>query len=586
MKWCFSVFVLLMSILFFTSLSSAGTTFTADTLSDEIDGYVQQNEETNAGVIISLFESDDVIFQGNYGYKDIENGLEVDDNTVFEWGSITKLLVWVSVMQLWENGQIDLAGDVRDHLPPDVLSDTTYDHSITMTHLMNHEAGFQENLADLFVAEVDEDQTLHQAVRESEPVQIYEPGNVSAYSNHGVALAALVVEEISGQAFDTYVKENIFEPLEMEQTSISVDASDNEWVDSGRDEVKAYSATGSELGENRLYIPLYPAGSAIGTMTDLIKFGQALLPGDSGSLLFDDVETLNQMHQPTKYFADTDIPYNTHGFWVEIFEEPVIGHGGNTSGFSSHLRLDINDGVGYAVMANQENEVIYNHLLAGELFGKAADSEYSGFLKDYDETVVRMARTVKEGPQKFMNMLITPLSIYEPGQYVMVPYEYNGRTYYSYPNFDLETLGIFELISVVGLYLLFFISIIYSALTLTAGGLIARPIRNKRYGGKTEQRFNRWHYIGNSLALLIFINFIVYLMQITGFADLESYVWQLHFSFILLILLTGYIISYCVILWKSKIKKWSYIKYMVTLIAMLTALAMILYLDLYQFWAI
>lgn len=586
MKWCLSVFVVLMSSLIFTPLLSASITSTPDVIPDEINEYVQQNEDTTAGVTISLFESDDVIFQENYGYKDIENGLEVDDNTIFEWGSVAKLLVWVSVMQLWEDDQIDLGVDVRDYLPSDVLSDTAYDQPITMTHLMNHEAGFQENLADLFVTEVDQAFTLHQAVKDSEPVQIYEPGNVSAYSNYGVALAALVVEEISGQSFDVYVNNHIFEPLEMERTSISVDASDNEWVNSERGEVKTYSATGSELGENRLYVPLYPAGSAMGTMGDFIKFGQALLPGNSESLLFNDGETLNEMHQPTKYYADTDIPYNTHGFWVEIFEEPVIGHGGNSSGFSSHIRLDINNGVGYAVMSNQANEVIYNHLLAEEIFGKASDSDYSGYLQDYDDAAVRMARTVKEGPQKFMNMLITPLSIYGPERYVMVPYEYNDRTYYSYPNFDLETLGMFELIAVVSLYLLFAISIIYSVLTLTAGGLVMRPIRNKRSGGKTKQKFNKWHYAGNGLALLIFINFIVYLLQITGFKPLEVYMWQVYLFFIFFVILVIYLLLYIVVLWRSGVQKWSYPKYLMTLITMLSALYMLLYLDLYQFWAI
>lgn len=586
MKWCLSVFVILLSSLVYTPLLNANETFTPDTLPDEIDEYVQQNEETNAGVTISLFESDDVIFQGNYGYKDIENGMEVDDDTVFEWGSITKLLVWVSVMQLWENGQIDLNRDIKDYLPSDVLEDTVYDQSITITHLMNHEAGFQETLANLFVEEVSEDYTLHQAVKDSEPAQIYEPGNVSAYSNYGVALAALVVEEISGQSFDVYVKDHIFEPLEMEETSISVDASDNEWVHRGREEVKTYSASGSELGENRLYIPLYPAGSAMGTMGDLIKFGQALLPGDSGSSLFNDGETLNEMHRPTKYFADTDIPYNAHGFWVEIFEEPVIGHGGNTSGFSSHVRLDINKEIGYAVMTNQENEVIYNFMLAEEIFGEAVHSDYSGFLQSHDDMFVRMARTVKEGPQKFMNMLITPLSIYEPERYVMVPYEYDGRTYYSYPNFDLETLGMFELFSVVGLYLLFIISTIYSALTLTAGGLITRPFRNKRSDGKTKQDFNKWHYIGNALALIIFINFIIYLSQITGFRPLEVYMWQIYLSFILLVILVIYLLLYIVMLWRTEVRKWTYPKYLMTLTAMSVVLYLLLYLDLYQFWAI
>ena len=82
---------------------------------------------------------------GYYGYADKENNIKVDKDTVFEWGSASKLMVWVSVMQLVEQEKISLEADIQEYLPSDVLKNLNYDADITMLHLMNHSAGFQED---------------------------------------------------------------------------------------------------------------------------------------------------------------------------------------------------------------------------------------------------------------------------------------------------------------------------------------------------------------------------------------------------------------------------------------------------------
>lgn len=132
------------------------------------------------------------------------------------WGSATKSRVWISVMQLWEQGKIDLDADIREYLPADFLTNLRYGAPVTITHLMNHNAGFQEAYADLFVKDPGAVRSLEDALKAHEPEQIYAPGTVTAYSNWGVALAGYIVERISGEDFAGYVHRHIFEPLGME----------------------------------------------------------------------------------------------------------------------------------------------------------------------------------------------------------------------------------------------------------------------------------------------------------------------------------------------------------------------------------
>ena len=73
---------------------------------------------------------------------DKKKKLAVDDSSVFEWGSTTKITVWVSVMQLWEEGKINLKTDIKEYLPKDFFDKSQVRQAITMLDLMNHQAGF------------------------------------------------------------------------------------------------------------------------------------------------------------------------------------------------------------------------------------------------------------------------------------------------------------------------------------------------------------------------------------------------------------------------------------------------------------
>lgn len=106
--------------------------------------------KTVPGACVVISEHDNTVFAKGYGFADLENNTAMDpETTVFEWGSISKTFVWVSVMQLVEDRKIDLETDTRTYLPDGFLKNLRFAEPVTLIHLMNHTAGFEEELLDL-----------------------------------------------------------------------------------------------------------------------------------------------------------------------------------------------------------------------------------------------------------------------------------------------------------------------------------------------------------------------------------------------------------------------------------------------------
>lgn len=374
-----------------------------DAVQTTVDAYVQEHEATTAAVSVAVFEGEDILYLGRYGDADRENGVENDENTVFEWGSCTKLLVWASVMQLNERGMLDLDVDIRTYLPEGFLTKLSYDTPITMENLMNHNAGFQETLVELFVPAGRPLRSLEAQLRSSQPAQIYEPGTTVAYSNYGAALAGYIVERVSGMPFYEYVQKNIFAPLGMTHTALNADLSDNEWVKRQREKLACYAPDGARLNYPVFAIPLYPAGMAAGTIDDFCRFAQSLTaaPG-SAYALFEKEETRALFYSPTRYFPDGARAENCHGMWVTPYgTHEMLGHGGNTAGCSAQLCFDPKTGEGMVVMTNQSGEGVYCSGLYERLYGKLCEAYTDAAGASPDAKGLYMSsRTVKKGMLK------------------------------------------------------------------------------------------------------------------------------------------------------------------------------------------
>ena len=188
-----------------------------DVLEEEIDEYVSNYiGQSTPGASIIVIKDGDIIFSKGYGYANIEKEILVDpQKTVFEYGSISKLFVWTAVMQLVEQGQLDLHADIKTYLPEDFAAQLTYEKPITLHQIMSHTAGFEDYYFDLIMSSPDNVPPLEEVLISNQPQQIYEPGTTIAYSNYTTALAGYVVEQITGQTFLDYQREHIFSHLSM-----------------------------------------------------------------------------------------------------------------------------------------------------------------------------------------------------------------------------------------------------------------------------------------------------------------------------------------------------------------------------------
>ena len=378
------------------SVSALGTTLTAsaesakttpsgiayEDIGSSIDVFIKEREAGLASCEVSVFDRGGVVYNGYYGYADIENGVPADEQTVYEWASTSKIMVWTSVMQQWERGNIDLEADIRTYLPDGFLTKLQYpDEKITMLNLMNHNAGFQESFYENQEAAPDDVyNSLEDAVRACECYQTFHVGEFTAYSNWGTALAAYIVEQVSGEDYVSYVHENIFEPLGMEHSAIDPQQKDNEWVKNKRSELKCYDRFAdpkynNDYGESRYGVQLFPVGACMSTLEDISALGQAFVTEDCP--LFENNSTRDEMFKATSYFGDTDTAKNCHGLWTQQRKVQTIGHDGNSM-CTATIEFDPVSGLGVAIMTNEPGETAFCGGIPALLFGHYTDREEVG----------------------------------------------------------------------------------------------------------------------------------------------------------------------------------------------------------------
>ena len=184
---------------------------TAADLEAFLDGFMpaQLEREDIAGAVIAVVKNGQVLFAKGYGYSDMSKRTPVTtDATLFRIGSISKLFVWTSVMQLVEQGKLDLNRDVNDYL--DFKIPPAYGKPITLRNLLTHTPGFEDVWNDMFVRDAHHMYPLGQYLKNHVPVRIFPPGSVPAYSNYGATLAGYIVQRVSGEPFEKYAAENIF----------------------------------------------------------------------------------------------------------------------------------------------------------------------------------------------------------------------------------------------------------------------------------------------------------------------------------------------------------------------------------------
>lgn len=324
-------------------------------LGQAIDKYVQPHIGTSApGAAIVVTKGDKVIFSKGYGYANLEEQVPVDPaTTVFNFGSVNKMFVWTSVMQLVEQGKMKLDQDIRGYFPKEFVNQLRYEQPITMLDMMSHTAGFEQHPLPLFTKSPGKLESLEKTLLRIQPAQVFEPGKIMAYSNYSTSLAAYAVESVIGESFSDYEMNRILRPLGMNHSSGSPTLADHPDLQEAGATGYGVAMNGDFEPRERYYIPLYPAGAMQGTAEDLARFAMGLT--SKHSPLFSNPQTLktmlSQSYSPNKEFLS-----NAHGFWEYNARPHTVGHSGNTMGFSANFAVVPEEQLGIVVLTNAEVE--------------------------------------------------------------------------------------------------------------------------------------------------------------------------------------------------------------------------------------
>lgn len=322
---------------------------TKEDLGAFFDGFIpiELQRDDIAGAVVMVVKDGKVFFAKGYGYSDVKNKKPVTvDATLFRPGSISKTFTWTAVMQLVEQGKIDLNRDVNDYL--DFKIPATFDKPITMKDLMTHTPGFEETLKELFVADAADMRPLQQYVQTHLPEQIFPPGTTPAYSNYGATLAGYIVQRVSGMPFDDYVEKNILEPLGMQHSTFRQPLPDN---------LKPLMSEGynkaSQPAKSFEFVQAWPAGSLSTTAEDMSHYMIAhLQDGEYNGARILKPETARLMHSRAFGLVPA-LNGMDYGFYEESRNgHRILGHGGDSQWFHSDMHLMPDDHIGFFISYN------------------------------------------------------------------------------------------------------------------------------------------------------------------------------------------------------------------------------------------
>lgn len=308
------------------------------------------------GASVVIVKDGEVLAQKGYGYADQENEVPVDpESTVFRIASVSKTFAATAIMQLVEQGKIGLQDDFTKYVD-DLEFDNPFDKPVTIEHLLTHTTGFeirdpeQEDLHNDFekVVEIDD------YVRKHMPPVIREPGSVYMYDNFASMLLGLIVQNVSGQPYEQYMDEHLFQPLGMENSDFLLTGKLKDQL------TVEYSPAHTAMEPYAVTPTVMPQGGMLSTAEDIGKFMIAFLNGGAnGSSRILKEETVAAMEQYRSEIHPL-LPDTTYGFEAP-FQLPgagssskIITKAGDLLGTSSYLFLIPEQNTGVFLTYNQQ----------------------------------------------------------------------------------------------------------------------------------------------------------------------------------------------------------------------------------------
>ncbi|MFK7931983.1 MAG: serine hydrolase domain-containing protein, partial [Saprospiraceae bacterium] len=214
-----NVFPLLLGLLLLFSLPTVAQKKLSSEHRAAIDKLFENwQDSSHPGVVMAMLQNDEVVYQEAYGAADLASGAPNTLATKFNMGGLSKSFVAYAILQLEQQGKLQLNQDIRQHLP----QLPQYDQVVTINHLLNHCSGISDffNLKYLAGWRINDQLTHAEALQFISQQQKldYQPGTAFNVSRSNITLLVEIIQNVTEQTFEEYCKANIFEPLQMNTT--------------------------------------------------------------------------------------------------------------------------------------------------------------------------------------------------------------------------------------------------------------------------------------------------------------------------------------------------------------------------------
>ena len=369
---------------------------------DKIDDYIKREMKKRQipGVALAVIKDGKVVKMKGYGLANVELGVPVTPDSVFNLASLTKQFTAAAIMLLVEDGKIGLDDRISKYLPnaPDAWS------GITVRHLLTHTSGVKKTeLPRCNESWLLEYTTVQMFEHASKLPPNFAPGERWWYSNQGYILLGMIIEKVSGKRYGEFLRERIFQPLGMNATTI------HDGWNVIKNRAAGYTRRNGELSRDwysAAHIELSSAYGLLSTSRDLVKWDAAL----SGEKTLKKA-SLDVVWIPVKLNNGFHHNYGFGWFLDEFRGHRVVQHGGSTGTFI--LRLP-DDKLTVVFLSNLGEAPTFDPVsMARGIAGRYIPEILPGSLKQqhdpYPEQTLRMksvlsdiANNVKDSP------LLTP----------------------------------------------------------------------------------------------------------------------------------------------------------------------------------
>lgn len=304
-------------------------------------------ETGKPGIAVAIQRGTQVIYSKGFGYADVELRVPVTPDTVFPIGSITKTMTGLAIAQLIAAGKIDLDAPAGKYVPGLPLPA----RDALVRHLLNHTSGLV-NYTELpeFPRGAERAVTREEVLSwfSAKPLQ-FEPGTRYNYTNSGTFLLGLIIEHVTGQTYEEYVRQNIFAPFGMQHSSMA----DWRTLVSGRAHGYQRGKTGWVNAPRYDPLVAFSAGSVMSTTQDLLKYRAGVFTGTTTP-----PAVRESLHRLDRLRDGTLVPYSL-GCLVHVTLDGHrrIMHSGDISGFSAHYSYYPDDDTTIVVLTNSDGGV-------------------------------------------------------------------------------------------------------------------------------------------------------------------------------------------------------------------------------------